>query len=270
MKNNDYKYSLITQYLVAFLKNEVEKSGIKNVVVGLSGGLDSAVVALLAKLAFKDKLLAVLMPSQYSSKESIEDALELCEKFEIRHEIVSIEKLLSAYDDNENDRMRRGNFSARLRMSVLYDISAREKALVIGTSNKSEIMLGYGTIFGDLASALNPIGDLYKSDVYALARYLGVTEAILSKPPSADLFEGQSDEADLGYSYDEIDKVLKLYVDEMTNEQELVEQGIEPNLVAMLKKRIYQNQFKRKPPVIAKLSSRSVNHDFLYPRDISL
>ena len=270
MKNNDTKYSLITSYLVEFLRNEVEKTGLSRAVVGLSGGLDSAVVALLAKRAFKDNLLCVFMPSQYSSKGSVDDATTLCKEFSLKSETISIEPLLNSYSIDKNESMRIGNFSARMRMSVLYDISARGNALVLGTSNKSEIMLGYGTIFGDLASAINPLGDLYKTEVYELARYLGVVDEIISKPPSADLYEGQSDELDLGYSYEKIDEVLKLYVDERVNEEELTTQGFEPELIKMLKKRIYQNQFKRKPPVIAKLTSRSVNHDFLYPRDINL
>ena len=270
MKNNDTKYSLITSYLVEFLRNEVEKTGLSHVVVGLSGGLDSAVVALLAKRAFKNNLLCVLMPSQYSSKGSIDDATTLCKEFNLKSETISIEPLLKSYSIDKNESMRIGNFSARMRMSILYDISAKESALVLGTSNKSEIMLGYGTIFGDLASAINPLGDLYKTEVYELARHLGVVDEIISKPPSADLYEGQSDELDLGYSYEKIDEVLKLYVDGRVNEEELIAQGFEPELIKMLKKRIYQNQFKRKPPVIAKLTSRSVNHDFLYPRDINL
>ncbi|MDH5465488.1 MAG: NAD(+) synthase, partial [Thiovulaceae bacterium] len=166
--------------------------------------------------------------------------------------------------------LRKGNFSSRMRMSVLYDISARENALVLGTSNKSELMLGYGTLHGDLASAINPIGDLYKSEVYELAEYLGVSKEIISKPPSADLFEGQSDEVDLGYTYSEIDQALKLYVDERATKAEVIAQGIKPALIEMLIKRIYQNQFKRRPPVIAKLTSRSINHDFNYARDVNL
>jgi len=270
MKNNDTRYSLITSYLVEFLRNEVEKTGLKNVVVGLSGGLDSAVVALLAKRAFGENLLCVLMPSQYSSTGSVDDAQALCKEFNLNYEIVSIEPLLKAYSIDSSQNMRIGNFSARMRMSILYDISAKYSALVLGTSNKSEIMLGYGTIFGDLASAINPLGDLYKTEVYELARYLEITGEIISKPPSADLYEGQSDETDLGYSYAKLDEVLKLYVEDRVNEQELIGQGFEPELIKMLKKRIYQNQFKRKPPIIAKLTSRSVNHDFLYPRDINL
>ncbi|HRM35039.1 MAG TPA: NAD(+) synthase, partial [Aliarcobacter cryaerophilus] len=151
------KIKNIKQNLMSFLKEEVLKTGLKKVTLGLSGGLDSAVVAVLCKEVFDDNLNCVLMPSQYSSKASVEDAIELCKKFDIKHEIVSIEPMLSAYLKNmDENSLRIGNFSARLRMSVLYDISARENSLVVGTSNKSELLLGYGTIFGDLACAINP------------------------------------------------------------------------------------------------------------------
>ncbi|MGE3613701.1 MAG: NAD(+) synthase, partial [Sulfurimonas sp.] len=140
----------------------------------------------------------------------------------------------------------------------------------LGTSNKSELMLGYGTLYGDLASALNPIGDLYKSEVYELAEYLGVTETIIHKAPSADLWHGQSDEADLGYSYAELDAVLKLYVEERLSKEEIVAQGHSKEMLEMIIERIFRNQFKRKMPLIAKLTSRTINHDFNYPRDIRL
>ena len=264
------KYSQITDYLVAFLKDEVEKTGLKNVVVGLSGGLDSAVVAVLAHKAFNDRLLCVKMPSQFSSQSSLDDADELCEKFGIRSETRSISALLKAYDIEGLSPLRIGNLSARLRMINLYDLSARENALVLGTSNKSELMLGYGTLFGDLASALNPIGDLYKTEVFELARYLEVPASIVDKAPSADLWEGQSDENELGYTYSTLDRVLRRYVEERATQKELLQEGFEVELVNMVIKRIYQNQFKRRMPLIAKLSSRSINHDFNYPRDVGL
>lgn len=266
------KYALVSEYLQCFLDDEVRKTGISRVVVGLSGGIDSAVVAVLAQAVFKDDLLCVMMPSHYSSKSSLDDALELCEKFSLRSVTASIEPMLRAYEEQnaDMDNLRRGNLSARLRMSTLFDISARERALVLGTSNKSELMLGYGTIYGDLASALNPIGDLYKSEVYELAEYLGVTEGIIKKAPSADLWSGQSDEADLGYSYARLDEALKLYVEERLAKEEIVQRGCEEDMLNMITKRIYANQFKRKMPVIAKLTSRTLNHDFNYPRDITL
>jgi NAD+ synthase len=264
------KYALITDFLTAFLKDEVEKTGLNNVVVGLSGGIDSAVVAVLAHRAFGERLLCVKMPSHYSSQSSLDDADELCEKFGLRSETHSIEELLKAYVTDEMDNLRIGNFSARMRMATLFDISARESALVLGTSNKSELMLGYGTLFGDLASAVNPIGDLYKTEVFELARHLGVPESIVSKPPSADLWAGQSDEAELGFSYAQIDSVLRRYVEERASREELQDEQCDPKLVELIITRIYRNQFKRKMPVIAKLTSRTINHDFNYPRDITL
>jgi len=266
------KYSQITDYLTLFLQNEVKKTGISKVVVGLSGGLDSAVVAVLAHKAFGNDLLCVKMPSQYSSKSSLDDADELCRDFGLRSITCSIEPMLHAYEimNEDIDNLRKGNFASRMRMATLFDISARENALVLGTSNKSELMLGYGTLYGDLASAVNPIGDLYKSEVFELARYLGVSQSIISKPPSADLWSGQSDEADLGYTYEELDAAMKLYVDERLRREEVLVRGINEKMMDMIIQRIFKNHFKRKMPLIAKLTSRTLNHDFNYPRDIGL
>ncbi|MGJ0343571.1 NAD+ synthase [Aliarcobacter cryaerophilus] len=248
------KIKNIKQNLMSFLKEEVLKTGLKKVTLGLSGGLDSAVVAVLCKEVFDDNLNCVLMPSQYSSKSSVEDAVELCKKFGIKHEIVSIEAMLSAYLKNmDENSLRIGNFSARLRMSVLYDISARENSLVVGTSNKSELLLGYGTIFGDLACAINPIGDIYKSDLFELAKYLGVNDNILKKAPSADFYEGQSDEADLGYSYSKIDSLLKKMIDENRSKDELLALGFEDEFIETIKKRVKINEFKRRLPIVAKI-----------------
>ena len=263
------KYELISRYLIGFLQSEVLKTGFKKVVIGLSGGLDSAVVAVLAHKAFGDDLLCVKMPSHYSSQASLDDADALCVSFGLRSETQSIESLLRAYTVADMSPLRMGNLSARLRMATLFDISARENALVLGTSNKSELMLGYGTLHGDLASALNPIGDLYKTEVFELARYLGVNDAIISKAPSADLWAGQSDENEIGYPYSDLDRVLKLYVEARLTRDELLESGEEKQLVELIIHKIYQNQFKRKMPIIAKLTSRTLNHDFNYPRDIT-
>ncbi|WP_321778611.1 NAD+ synthase [Sulfurimonas sp.] len=266
------KYSQISDYLERFLDNEVRKTSINKVVIGLSGGLDSAVVAVLAHKAFKDDLLCVKMPSHYSSKNSLDDADALCKDFGMRSEEASIEPMLKAYEElNPNmDNLRKGNFSSRMRMSTIFDISARENALVLGTSNKSELMLGYGTLFGDLSSAINPIGDLYKSEVYELAKYLGVTQSIIEKAPSADLWDGQSDEEDLGYTYAQLDEAMKLYVEDRLTKEEIVKKGIDAKMLDMIIRRIFGNHFKRKMPIIAKLTSRTINHDFNYPRDITL
>lgn len=247
-------WKIIKQKLIKFLELEVAKTGHKSVVLGLSGGLDSAVVAVLCKEIFKENLLCVLLPSQFSSKSSVDDALELCKKFDIKHEIVSIEPLLSCYISNmKNNNLRVGNFSARLRMFVLYDISAREKSIVVGTSNKSELFLGYGTIFGDLACAINPIGNIYKSDLFDFARFLGVTDSIINKAPSADFYEGQSDEADLGYSYSRIDEFLKSFIDKNSSKEELLKLGFEQEMIEKITNRVKINSFKRELPKIAQI-----------------
>ena len=264
------KYAMITDYLVRFLEDEVTKTGLSKVVLGLSGGIDSAVVAVLAHKAFGDALLCVKMPSHYSSQSSLDDADELVEKFGMRAITCDISPLLKAFETQEISNLRKGNFSARMRMATLFDVSADEGALVLGTSNKSELMLGYGTIFGDLASAINPLGDLYKSEVFELARHLGVPAATIEKPPSADLWEGQSDEADLGFTYAVLDKTLRAYVEERKSRETLLQEGHDEKLVDLIISRIYRNQFKRKMPVIAKLTTRTINHDFNYPRDITL
>ncbi|WP_458701543.1 NAD+ synthase [Sulfurospirillum sp. 1307] len=265
------KYELIENYLIKFLQDEVYKTGLKSVILGLSGGIDSAVVAVLAKKAFDDNMSAVMLPSSSSSKSSLDDATELAKKFDIATQTVFIGDIVDNYfKGKEKTNLRVGNFSARIRMSVLYDLSAKHNALVLGTSNKSELLLGYGTLFGDLASAINPIGDMYKSEIFEFAEFLGVPKSIINKPPSADLWEGQSDEEELGYSYATIDKALKAYVDERLSKEEMLEAGFDENLCDLIIKKIYQNQFKRKLPIIAKLGYRTIGHDFLYPRDIKM
>ena len=266
------KYERIADYLTRFLDNEVRKTGLQKVVVGLSGGIDSAVVAVLAHKAFGDDLLCVKMPSHYSSQSSLDDADALCRDFNLRSITKTIAPMLQAYESENPDmnNLRRGNLSARLRMVTLFDISAKESALVLGTSNKSELMLGYGTLYGDLASALNPIGDLYKSEIFEFAHYLGVTKSIIQKPPSADLWDGQSDESELGYSYEKLDEALRFYVEKRLGIDAIVALGVYKEMLEMIIKKIYANQFKRKMPVIAKLTSRTINHDFNYARDINL
>ena len=265
------KWDYLEEYLVDFLKQETYKTGLKGAVLGLSGGLDSAVVALLAKKAFGKNLKTILLPSQFSSDSSITDAIELCEKFDIDYEIIEIKNIIEAYSENQNSTsLRVGNFSARIRMSILFDQSAKYNSLVLGTSNKSEILLGYGTWYGDLASAINPIGDLYKSEIFEFAKHLGVTKSIISKPPSADLWEGQSDEEELGYTYKQIDEVFYELVENRLSPSEVIKKGFEKELVLKLDNMIYKNQFKRKMAVIAKITKRTVGIDFLYPRDVKL
>ena len=244
----------IKKQLIDFLQDEVKKSGLNKVTVGLSGGLDSAVVAVLCKEAFGDNLNCVLMPSQFSSQSSSDDAVELCEKFDIKYETISIEPMVNAFINNmDEDKLRIGNFSARMRMSVLYDVSSRERSLVVGTSNKSELLLGYGTIFGDIACAINPLGEIYKSDEFEFAKALGVTDAIVNKAPSADLWEDQSDENELGYTYKQMDDVFKPMVEENKSKDELLALGFKEELIDMLTYRIKANAFKGKLPTIANI-----------------
>ncbi len=245
----------IKNQMTTFLREEVAKTGLSKVTVGISGGLDSAVVAVLCKEVFGDNMSGVFMPSQFSSKESIEDAKELCERFNIKYEIVSIAPMVDGYFSSNPDAtpLRIGNFSARMRMSVLYDISARDNSLVVGTSNKSEILLGYGTIFGDTACALNPIGEMYKSDEFAFAEYLDVPASILNKKPSADLWAGQSDEEEIGYSYQVMDNMLKKMIDNGLSKEDLIKSTEDKELVEMLEKRIKNNAFKGRLPLIARI-----------------
>ena len=251
------KYEKIEAFLLNFLKNEVTNSGFSKVVLGISGGIDSAVVAILAHKVFQDNLLGLMLPSSTSSKASIEHATELCQKFGIRTEKIAIGPLVDTYFSNHPDasKLRIGNFSARMRMSALYDISARDNALVLGTSNKSEILLGYGTIFGDIACAINPVGELYKTEIFEFAAYLGVPESILTKAPSADLWENQSDEGEFGFTYAQIDQVLMAHIEGGKNYDALLTEGFEKALVDMVLERIEKNRFKGKLPTIADLSA---------------
>lgn len=244
-------YEKLLEALCEFIKKNVQNAKVKGVVLGLSGGIDSAVVAHLCKKALNDKIFALLMPSASSNKDNLKDALKLCEELKIEYKIVPIQEILNAFlkECEQADKIRVGNLAARIRMSLLYDFSMLKNSLVVGTSNKSELLLGYGTIYGDLACAFNPIGDLYKSEIYELARHLNVNENFIKKAPSADLWEGQSDEKDLGFSYDEIDRGLKAL--EKDDEKELLK--LNEKLIQMLKNRIQKNAFKRKMPEIFSL-----------------
>lgn len=247
------RYTHLVNQIDSFLSQEVKKRSFSRVILGLSGGLDSAVVALLARRVFADDLICVMMPSHHSSSSSLSDAQLLCKEFDLRCITASIEPMLRYFEEQNPDAnlQRVGNFSARLRMATLYDLSAKYDALVLGTSNKSELLLGYTTLYGDLASAINPIGSLYKSEIFELARYLGVSKSIINKPPSADLYEGQSDEGDLGYSYDKLDAVLRSYIDEALSRDELISCGYEAELVEFVQKRVITNRFKSQLPLVA-------------------
>lgn len=244
-------YEKILELLCKFIKEKVINAKAKGVVLGLSGGIDSAVVAHLCKKALNDRVFACLMPSASSNKDNLKDAQELCKELKIEHKIVPIQEILDVFlkKCEQADKIRIGNIAARIRMSLLYDYSALKNALVVGTSNKSELLLGYGTVYGDLACAFNPIGELYKSEIYEFARHLKLNENFIKKAPSADLWEGQSDESDLGFSYSLIDKGLKALEKDDKKELEKLDRA----LLNALKLRINHNAFKRKMPEIANL-----------------
>lgn len=270
MKALDIHPPLVDRLLVQFLREEVGVAGFSRALLGLSGGVDSALVAALCARAFgPQNVLGVLMPYRTSSPESEADAALCAKALGIATRTVDVSAMADGYlaAGKVEDRLRRGNVLARCRMIVLYDLSVEWKGLVVGTSNKTELLLGYSTQFGDGAHAVNPIGDLYKAQVYQLARHLEVPEAILTKAPSADLFPGQTDEMELGFTYADADRLLYLMVDERLSEDELVAEGFDLAFVRKVAARIASTQFKRVMPIIAKLSQRTVNQDFRYLRD---
>ena len=260
----------VTSILTSFLRSESGRAGRPRLVVGLSGGLDSSVAASLAVRAQGPELvLGVLMPYRSSSADSLRHARLLARRLEINTEEIDITPMVDAYFASapRASRGRRGNKMSRERMSILYDLSQARKALVVGTSNKTELLLGYGTLHGDLASALNPIGDLYKTQVRQLAAYLKVPKPIRDKPPSADLWPGQTDEQDLGLAYAEADRLLYWMFDRRAPEKELLESGFPRRTIRRIRERVRRSQFKRRMPLIAKVSLRTVGIDFRYPRD---
>jgi NAD+ synthase len=261
---------LVCRILEGFIADEVHKVGFDRVVVGLSGGVDSSLVtALCSRSLGPEHVIPVIMPYRTSSPASEADARLVCAKFGLTPEIIDITPQVDAYFERfpDADRTRRGNKMARERMSILYDRSMTHRALVTGTSNKTELLLGYGTLFGDMASALNPIGDLYKTQVFELARAVGLPESVIGKAPSADLWAGQSDEEELGLRYAIVDVVLHHHVDERRSRDELVAMGFDAELVDDVTRRVRNSQYKRRPPLIAKLSKRTIDREFRYPRD---
>jgi NAD+ synthase len=256
--------------LRGFIADGVRKVGFERVVVGLSGGVDSSLVTALAVSSLGTaNVTAIFMPYRTSDPQSAIDAYAVCELLDVEPMTVDISAQVDDYFERfpDADRTRRGNKMARERMSILYDHSMAEQALVLGTSNKTELLLGYGTLFGDMASALNPIGDLYKTQVFALARSLDLPQSVLTKPPSADLWAGQSDEEELGIRYAVVDHILHLLVDQRRSKSEVIALGFEPVDVDGVARRVQGSQYKRRPPVIAKLSSRTIDREFRYPRD---
>lgn len=261
---------LARDILAGFIKSEITRVGMSRAIINLSGGLDSALSCALAVEALgKDNVLALRLPYRASSSDSLTHAQLLIDQLGIQSKTIEITDMVEPLFkiDPEISNLRKGNIMARARMIVLYDQSEAFKALPVGTSNKTEILLGYSTLYGDSASAMNPIGDLYKTQVRQLSRAMNIPAPIIDKPPSADLWADQTDEKELGFTYEEVDKLLYLLVDQRYSPQEAVEAGFDEAFVRTVTTRIRRNQFKRMQPPIAKVSNRTIGYDFLYLRD---
>ncbi len=246
----------VTTHLADFIKSELKKAGFHRAVIGLSGGLDSSVTAYLSARALgKGNVIGIRMPYRTSPLECRDDALRVAENLGIRHVEVDITPMVDPYISvwPDMDRVRRGNVMARVRMIVLYDQSHARDALVIGTGNKTEYLLGYTTLWGDMACAIAPLGDLYKTQVRSLARYLGVPAEIIDKPPSADLWEGQTDEGELGFTYAEVDMLLLHMHDRGKSLEELEKKGFRIDLAERVMEIMNRSQHKRRMPLIARL-----------------
>lgn len=262
--------SLLRKILVGFVRDEVTKVGVRKGVLGLSGGIDSALVAYIAAEALGPEYVhAYTMPYRTSNPESEAHAKLVADRLGINYQVLEITPMVDAYFAMvpDADNMRRGNKMARERMTVLYDHSAAVGGLVLGTSNKTELLLGYGTLYGDMASALNPIGDIYKSQVWELSEAMGVPREIIDKKPSADLWAGQTDEQDLGFSYRDADELLYRLVDQRMSRDELIAAGFGPQFIDTVQAKVQGSHFKRRLPVIAKVSNRTIDRDFRYARD---
>lgn len=246
-KNLEYK-------LVEFLEKSLKKTKQKNFIIGISGGLDSAVVSALCSKIKNAQTLGVIMPTKYSNSKNLDDATRHCDKFKIPFEIIQIQPFIDEFlkIQPNSTKLEIGNFTARIRMNLLFDYSAKNHGVVVGTSNLSERLLGYGTIYGDMACAFNPIGEIFKTEIFEFAKFLKIDNKIIKKAPSADLWNGQSDEKDLGYSYKNLDAVLSQIYDNKANLKNLkTEFGDE--IVKFALNRIRTNKFKLIQPKIAKI-----------------
>lgn len=261
---------LAQRILTGFIHSEITRAGYSKAVIAVSGGLDSALSCYLAAAALgPQNVLAIRMPYKTSSSDSLEHAQAVIDALGVQSLTIPISEMADPLFERfpEASSMRRGNVMARLRMIVLYDQSEAFRGLAVGTGNKTEILLGYTTLFGDSACALNPLGDLYKTQVRQLARALGVPAAIIEKAPSADLWKGQTDEGELGFTYAEVDQLLFLLVDQRYKPQDCVAAGFSEAFVKTVVERVRRNHFKRVLPPIAKLTNRTIGYDFLYLRD---
>ena len=248
----------LLKYLTEFIRKEFDSKGFTKGVIGLSGGIDSAVSAYISTAALgKENMHFIMMPYKTSSEESITDAMKVVNALGAEHTVIDITPMADAYFDKYCPEgisdIRKGNIMARMRMVVLYDFSAKLNALVIGTGNKTEILLGYTTLFGDSACAINPVGDLYKTQLRSLAKYLFVPESIINKKPSADLWKNQTDEGEMGFTYEDADKYFYGKFERKLPGERLIEEGFNENFVKKVESMMMKNKFKSELPVIARI-----------------
>ncbi|HEX6573872.1 MAG TPA: NAD+ synthase [Gemmatimonadaceae bacterium] len=265
----DIDTGLTAEWLVSFLREELKSRGFSRGIVGLSGGVDSAVTAYLAARALgPENVVAVRMPYRTSSRDSLDHAQIVVDRLGIQSRTIDISAAVDGYLINEPDASpgRRGNVMARQRMIVLFDQSEREKALPLGTGNKTERLLGYFTWHADDSPPINPLGDLFKTQVWALARYLGVPEEIVGKPASADLIEGQTDEGDFGISYAKADEILNWLVNGYSAD-DVVAHGFSHDEVELVHRRLSRTHWKRKLPTVAMVSGSAIGETYLRPVD---
>jgi NAD+ synthase len=247
-------YEKPRKVIVNFIKDYVSKAGVSGVILGLSGGIDSSLVATLACEAIgPESVLGIMLPlDEQKDAENVADARELAESLQMRHELFELKEAVSAYDSLSLDKVALGNLTARLRMVTWYARANQENLLVIGTGNKTELMIGYFTKYGDGGSDFLPIGDLYKENVWSLSRHVGVSERLIEKVPSAGLWKGQTDEGEIGVTYTELDSILYLKLEKGMSEDEIVEWGIERSKVQKILRMMRNSQHKREPLPIPK------------------
>ena len=266
----EINFGVAEKTIVGFIRDSVYKNSFKNGILGVSGGLDSAVVlALTQKALGSNHCFALLMPYKSSSPESLDHGKMICDQLDVKYEVIDISPLIDAFFNRypTENRVMIGNKCARERMSVLYDFSLRKNALVVGTSNKSEMLIGYSTLFGDSAAAFLPLGDLYKTQIFDFARHLKIPGEIIEKKPSADLWKNQTDEKEIGISYRELDEILFLLVDRRMKPESIKKRGYSSVKINKIKNMIQNSQFKRTMPPIPKLQNRTIGLDFRYLRD---
>jgi NAD+ synthase len=272
--------------IAGFIRGQLRQAGFERAVLGLSGGIDSALVAfLVAEAIGPEQLLCLMLPYRTSSPASRADAEEVIARLGCASHLVDISPIVDGYFGSGAggagepgapgaggpealgaSALRRGNFMARARMMVLYDASVSWGGLVVGTGNKTESLIGYTTLFGDSACAFNPVGDLYKTQVRQLSLAVGVPDAIVRKAPSADLWPGQTDETEAGFTYHELDRLLFWMIDRRRSAAELEAMGFAPGVVARIERMVAGSEFKRQVPPVAKLGPRTAGVDYLYPR----